>query len=213
MASPAVKAVKDAVLKEWFEAKGGPFEVGTSTHPIGMPGDGIFTTTKCWAQCPVSLRALWDDMFLKYAQKEFIVYERERYTYHQVWQIVSALGSQLVTRFGGLSLLLSPFHHYACFVLTIVQNVGVKPGDRVGMCMRNYPEWLLSFLAATAIGAVAVPLNSFWQEQELAYAMEDSGCKVLFCDPEPYACVDPRCTLCWKPSMAKLGFLCCCTLC
>ena len=100
--------------------------------------------------------------------------------------------------------------------MTIVQYVGGRSEARRScrhVYMHNYPEWLLSFSAATAIGAVAVPLNSFWQEQELAYAMEDSGCKVLFCDPEPYACVDPRCTLCWKPSMAKLGFLCCCTLC
>jgi len=31
----------------------------------------------------------------------------------------------------------------------------IKPGDRVGIVMRNYPELLISFLAITAVGAVA----------------------------------------------------------
>ena len=38
----------------------------------------------------------------------------------------------------------------------------IQPGDRVGICMRNYPELLVSFLAITAAGGVAIPLNAMW---------------------------------------------------
>ena len=46
--------------------------------------------------------------------------------------------------------------------------------------MRNYPEFMISFLGITAMGSVAVPLNSLWKTQELEYAVSDSDCKVLF---------------------------------
>ena len=33
--------------------------------------------------------------------------------------------------------------------------------------MRNYPELLISFLAITAAGGVAIPLNAMWKCEEL----------------------------------------------
>ena len=55
--------------------------------------------------------------------------------------------------------------HYArvaAFAQRLVDDFGVRPGDRVVIAMRNYPEWSVAFFAATAVGAVAVPLNAFW---------------------------------------------------
>ena len=43
---------------------------------------------------------------------------------------------------------------------------------------RNYPELLIAFLAVTAAGGVAVPLNALWKSEELEYAIGDAGCKV-----------------------------------
>ncbi len=45
---------------------------------------------------------------------------------------------------------------------------GIGKGSRVGILMPNHAEWLIAWLAATRIGAVAVPLNTFYQTQELA---------------------------------------------
>ena len=50
--------------------------------------------------------------------------------------------------------------------------------------MRNYPEWMLAFTAVTSIGAVAVAMNAHWQADEMAYALNDCGAKVLFADQE-----------------------------
>jgi long-chain acyl-CoA synthetase len=53
--------------------------------------------------------------------------------------------------------------------------------------MRNFPEWISSFVAITSIGAVAVPLNAWWQTDELVFAVQDSGAKVILTDEERLA--------------------------
>ena len=50
--------------------------------------------------------------------------------------------------------------------------------------MRNYPEWILAFMASTSVGAIAVAMNAHWQPDELRYGLEDSGARVLFADEE-----------------------------
>ena len=50
--------------------------------------------------------------------------------------------------------------------------------------MRNYPEWVISFAAILSIGAVSVSLNAWWTEDELDYAINDSGLTVLIADEE-----------------------------
>jgi len=74
--------------------------------------------------------------------RHFIVYEDEEWTFAEVMEDVDALGYALVNRFG------------------------VAPGDRVGIAMRNYPEWIISFAATLSIGAISVSMNAWWTEQE-----------------------------------------------
>lgn len=56
---------------------------------------------------------------------------------------------------------------------------GIAPGERVSIAMRNAPEWCVSFLAATSVGAIAVPTNSWWKPDELAYGLRDSGSRLV----------------------------------
>lgn len=57
--------------------------------------------------------------------------------------------------------------------------LGVRPGDRVGMVMANYPEFVAVKFAIARVGAVAVPFNYLYRESELAFVLADSGCRVL----------------------------------
>ena len=66
----------------------------------------------------------------------------------------------------------------------LVHTYGIKRGDRVGIAMRNLPEWIVSFAAIVSVGAVSVSLNAWWTEAELDYAIEDSGLALLIGDPE-----------------------------
>jgi long-chain acyl-CoA synthetase len=90
----------------------------------------------------------------------FLVYGEDRLTFNEVYDQAARLAQALV-------------HDFA-----------VQAGDRVAISMRNYPEWIIAFKAATAIGAVAVALNALWSPEELDYGLTHCGAKVLFVDPE-----------------------------
>ena len=63
-----------------------------------------------------------------------------------------------------------------------LRRMGVRPGDRVAICMRNLPEWPPAFFAPMALGAVTVSLNGWWSGEEIAYGLRDSGARVLIAD-------------------------------
>ncbi len=42
-----------------------------------------------------------------------------------------------------------------------LQNIGVKFGDTVALAVSNSTEFITAYFAVSAIGAVAVPMNTF----------------------------------------------------
>ncbi|SDF08251.1 Acyl-CoA synthetase (AMP-forming)/AMP-acid ligase II [Pseudonocardia oroxyli] len=66
----------------------------------------------------------------------------------------------------------------------LLTRYGLAPGDRVGIAMRNYPEWSVAFWAAQVAGLVAVPLNAWWTAGELVWAVGDSGARLVVADGE-----------------------------
>lgn len=106
---------------------------------------------------PATLRELFADSA---SDAEFLVYEDERLTFAETYD-KSAQIAQL-----------------------LVRDYGIAKGDRVAISMRNYPEWVLSFMAVTSIGGIAVAMNSLWRPDEMAYGLNDSGAKVLIADDE-----------------------------
>jgi len=115
--------------------------------------------TRCWKRLPTTVPQLFE-VCAAYAERDYIVYEGERYTYAQAFERVRTLAAYLQT---------------AC---------GVRKGDRVALAMRNLPEWIVSFWASLSVGAIIVPLNAWWKGRELAYGLRDSGSRVLLCDEE-----------------------------
>ena len=95
-----------------------------------------------------------------HGESEFLIYQGERWTFNTFFQQAWSLADALRTK-----------HHIAA-------------GDRVGIAMRNYPEWLSAFVAITSIGAVAVPINSWGNARDLLFAARDSECKTVFCDQQ-----------------------------
>jgi long-chain acyl-CoA synthetase len=66
----------------------------------------------------------------------------------------------------------------------LVDDLGVRKGDRVAIAMRNYVEWSYAFWAVTCVGAIATPLNAFWNGAEMAFGIVDSGATLLIADGE-----------------------------
>ncbi|GAA2852159.1 class I adenylate-forming enzyme family protein [Streptosporangium fragile] len=120
---------------------------------------GHGTTIRTWKHAPRDFRALLETSRF-HGDKVFLTYEDEHITYEEHFRRAATLARRLVDEYG------------------------VAKGDRVAIAMRNYPEWVISFSAALAAGAVAVPLNAWWTPQELEYGLSDSGAKVVIADGE-----------------------------
>jgi long-chain acyl-CoA synthetase len=64
------------------------------------------------------------------------------------------------------------------------QEHGVRPGDNVGLWLKNCPEFVASFFGILRAGGVVVPINNFLKAEEVAYILQDAGVKVLITDEE-----------------------------
>ena len=56
---------------------------------------------------------------------------------------------------------------------------GIGVGDRVGMWSPNFAEWIYIQYATAKIGAIQVNINPAYRTSELAYALNQSGCRML----------------------------------
>jgi acyl-CoA synthetase (AMP-forming)/AMP-acid ligase II len=56
---------------------------------------------------------------------------------------------------------------------------GVGKGTRVGLLMGNGPEWVLAWLATTRIGAILVPINTFFKARELGWILRHADVHTL----------------------------------
>lgn len=66
-----------------------------------------------------------------------------------------------------------------------LRALGVRRGDRVGVYMRNCPEFVHVLFGAALLGAVVVPLNARYRRHELGYVIEHSDLSVLVLRPVP----------------------------
>jgi len=115
-------------------------------------------TLKSFAAAPPNMRSMWE-MSAVHGDKDYLVYEDERFTYNEMHAMVRKLAQHLVAH-------------------------GVGSGTRVALAMRNYPEWVAGYWATISIGAAAVGMNAWWTAPEMEYALNDSAPLVLIADDE-----------------------------
>ncbi len=140
----------------------------TDDSPFAMEEADINgVTLRVWKNAAPSLRAMFEES-RAHGELEYMVYEGERITFEAHYRAVVKLATALVDDFG------------------------VKKGDRVALIMRNFPEWAVSFWAATSIGAVIVPLNAWLTGEELEYGVSDCGARVAIVDEDRYHRLAPH---------------------
>lgn len=61
--------------------------------------------------------------------------------------------------------------------------MGVAPGDRVAAQVEKSPTALALYAACLHAGAVFLPLNTSYTDEEVAFFIQDCAASVLFCDP------------------------------
>jgi long-chain acyl-CoA synthetase len=139
----------------------------TSTSTSTSTGDPFGVTTidvrglpaKVFVGAPSDLRAIWQASAV-FGDRTYLVFQDERISYATAHRDVAVLANRLVDEYG------------------------VRQGDRVAIAMRNYPEWAVAAWATFAAGAVLVPLNAWWTGPELLYGLQHSGSVLLFADDE-----------------------------
>lgn len=62
-------------------------------------------------------------------------------------------------------------------------EAGLGKGDRIAIAMFNRPEWVIAFVAASALGAIPVLVNYRASAGELTLALEDTEAKALIAEP------------------------------
>ena len=115
----------------------------------------------------VSLRELLAVKATEFSDRECLVYGDTRLTVKQTWDQSMRFANWLMSA------------------------QGVKPGDRVGIAMRNYPEWCIAYIGIVATGATVVPLNAWWQAEELRVGLELAGAKIVVCDQKRFGHLEP----------------------
>jgi long-chain acyl-CoA synthetase len=63
-------------------------------------------------------------------------------------------------------------------------KLGVRPGDRVALWVKNCPEFVSSVFGILSAGGVVVPINNFFKPAEVGYIVNDAGANVLITDAE-----------------------------
>lgn len=99
---------------------------------------------------PAFIRSLQE----RFATLDLIVYEGQRLTYGE-----AAAQSALLAR----GMLAS----------------GISKGSRIGLLMPNSPDFVIAWLAAARIGAVIIPINTFYKPKELAFVLRHADIQVL----------------------------------
>lgn len=61
-------------------------------------------------------------------------------------------------------------------------ELGVQPGDRVGIWLKNCPEFIPALFGILQCGAVVVPINNFLKPDEGSFILADAGINVLIVD-------------------------------
>src|SRR5579864_3323275 len=96
----------------------------------------------------------------KRPEKTALFWGEREYTYGEFWQQANQVSEQLRSQFE------------------------VKPGERVGLWLKNCPEFVGSLFGILHAGAVAVPINNFLKPDEVNFIVGDAGIDVLITDAE-----------------------------
>lgn len=67
-----------------------------------------------------------------------------------------------------------------------LSRLGIRPGDRVLLGLRNRPEYVLGLYAASRLGAIAVPMNASYKTEEARYHLDHSGARLALLEPETW---------------------------
>ena len=91
-----------------------------------------------YKNAPQSVREFWLST-AAFADRPYLVYGDETLTYAQTHAKADAVAAWLLAN-------------------------GVKPGDRVAVALRNFPEWMVIYWACVSVGVAVVGMSAWWTQ-------------------------------------------------
>ena len=110
------------------------------------------------ADLPSTLPDFFRTFCARHADREAVVAGDERLTFG----VIDALSTRAAAGLAG--------------------GIGVRPGDRVTIAMRNAPAWIVCCMAVLKAGAIATLINGRWVEDELAAAIRLTEPAIVLAD-------------------------------
>ncbi|KAA1466482.1 acetyl-CoA synthetase-like protein [Dentipellis sp. KUC8613] len=107
-----------------------------------------------------SLRDFWLWVADQYKDLTYVVFEQQRITYSQAFERSLKVAAMFKTVYG------------------------VQKGDRVIICSRNYPDYIVAFWACHLIGAVAVLVNAWLPLEPTKHCLLGTQCKLVIVDTQ-----------------------------
>jgi len=77
-----------------------------------------------------------------------------------------------------------------------LSSLGIRPGDRVLMAVKDCPEFFFLFWGAVRIGAIPVPLNGLAPASDFEFVIRHSKCSALFYSREVAATIEAALAAC-----------------
>ncbi|ORU90836.1 MAG: AMP-binding protein [Cycloclasticus sp. symbiont of Poecilosclerida sp. M] len=108
-----------------------------------------------------TIGVVFDETVARWPDKLAIISRHQsiRWTYRQYKEQVDALAAGLI-------------------------ELGLKPGDRIGIWSQNNAEWAVVQFATAKAGLIMVNINPAYRSSELEYALTKSGCVALVTSPD-----------------------------
>ena len=90
----------------------------------------------------------------------------------------------LVVPFESVRLSYAEFDREVDRLARALMAIGLEPGDRAGIWSPNNAAWVIAQYATAKVGVILVNINPAYRTHEAQYAIEQSGCRLLFAATE-----------------------------
>ncbi len=102
----------------------------------------------------VTLSEVLHNSTVRFGSQTSMIYLETEWTYQELDNLVSRMANLLI-------------------------DLGIKPGDRVGIQLLNSPQFVISYFGILRAGAITVPINPHFTGDDLAYIIKNSGMQAL----------------------------------
>ncbi|MFG2236060.1 long-chain fatty acid--CoA ligase [Streptomyces sp. NPDC048723] len=95
----------------------------------------------------------------------------------------AAHGDRIALRHATTALTYAQLDDLTARTAALLQDRGVRPGDRVAVITPNVPHFPIAYYGILRAGAVVVPMNPLLKAPEIAFVLRDAGARTVLTSP------------------------------